>query len=66
MDVIYGFIIIGALISLYFLPWIIAGLNEHSKTASIGIINFFFGWTFVGWVIALAWSVSEDKKLERQ
>lgn len=44
--------------ALYFLPFIIAASRRHPQSAPIFIINFFFGWTFVGWVAALAWSVT--------
>lgn len=50
------------LLVLYLLPWIIATTGGHSKTASIGVINLFLGWTLIGWVIALAWAVSEDNR----
>ena len=43
---------------LYFLPTMIALLREHRQVAPIAVINFFLGWTFLGWVAALAWSVS--------
>lgn len=42
----------------YFLPAIIAGANRHPSTAGIALLNFFLGWTFVGWVVALVWAVS--------
>jgi hypothetical protein len=44
--------------ALYFLPFIIAASRRHPQSAPIFIINFFFGWTFIGWVVALAWSVT--------
>lgn len=44
---------------LYFLPTIIAAKRRHQNDAAIFIINAFFGWTFLGWVIALTWSCTE-------
>ena len=41
---------------IYFLPWIIAVERGHKNATAILIINLFFGWSFVGWVIALAWA----------
>lgn len=43
------------------LPSIIVTLNKRkqSKVPTV-IINIFLGWTFIGWVIALAMSASVD------
>jgi hypothetical protein len=51
--------IIGFIISLavYFLPTIIAAVRHHRNTLAIFLINFFLGWTFIGWIGALVWSV---------
>lgn len=45
-------------ILVYFLPTFIAGYREHHQTGAIVVINLFFGWTFIGWVIALAMACS--------
>lgn len=42
----------------YFLPTMIAAFRSHHQLAAIIVVNLFFGWTFVGWVICLAWAVS--------
>jgi hypothetical protein len=39
---------------LYFLPSII-GRDKHNAT-SIFLLNLFFGWTGIGWIIALIWA----------
>lgn len=44
---------------IYFLPTFIAFKRKHSSKYGILIINLFFGFTFIGWVISLAWSVSK-------
>src|SRR5438309_3950809 len=38
---------------LYFLPSIIA-FSRHQQEGMVFVINFFLGWTLVGWVVALA------------
>jgi len=38
----------------YFFPPIVANVQKHRQCMSIGIVNLFFGWTLLGWVIALA------------
>lgn len=47
------------LIILYFLPTII-GWNKK-KSTGITLLNLFLGWTFIGWVGALIWAVTDDK-----
>ncbi|MBI4301627.1 MAG: superinfection immunity protein [Chloroflexi bacterium] len=54
MEGIVALVIFLGLLGLYFLPSIVA-LNRGAKNPfPTIIINFFFGWTFVGWVVALA------------
>ena len=40
----------------YMLPTIIARSRNHKQVVPLAIVNFFFGWTFLGWVACLAWS----------
>ena len=44
--------------ALYFLPTIIAAARDRHNKGAIFLLNFFLGWTFVGWVVALVWAVS--------
>ncbi len=46
-----------ALLLLYFLPTIVA----HNKASFVPIflVNFFLGWTVVGWFAALMWALVE-------
>jgi Superinfection immunity protein len=39
---------------LYFLPSIVAVARKITHQGSVVVINVFLGWTFVGWVVALA------------
>lgn len=41
-------------VAFYFLPTIVAFLKKTPSKASVVIINLFLGWTFIGWVVALA------------
>jgi hypothetical protein len=45
---------------LYFLPTIIAFARNKRDTTAILLLNFFLGWTAIGWVIALVWAVKTD------
>ncbi len=42
---------------LYFLPVIIAAVRHTHNSGSILLINLFFGWTFIGWCIALVMAI---------
>lgn len=62
MDAIGGFIVVATVLSAYFFPAIVAAVRGHHNTASIAVVNFFFGWTFIGWVVALAMAVSRVER----
>jgi len=46
--------------ALYFLPTIVAALRKKRNLPAIAVLNIFLGWTFIGWVAALVWSVMRD------
>lgn len=62
-------IILGVLLSVltigYMLPTGIAIIRTRSNTGAIFVLNLFLGWTFIGWVVALVWSVATDKPKDR-
>ena len=41
----------------YFLPTLIAFLRRHKNKLAIFLLNLLLGWTVLGWVISLVWSV---------
>ena len=41
---------------MYFLPTIVALIASHPQKGAIFLLNFFAGWTFVGWVAAIVWA----------
>jgi len=45
---------------LYFLPSILALARSKRDTMAIVLLNFFLGWTMIGWIVALVWAVKED------
>jgi hypothetical protein len=45
---------------MYFLPSIVAFARSKRDTTAIVLLNFFLGWTMIGWVVALVWAVKED------
>jgi len=56
--VIILFLLIGFF--LYFLPSFIG--RKKKNALGIFLLNLFLGITFVGWVVALVWSVTKDEK----
>ncbi len=53
-------------LALYFLPALIAARREHSNTLPIFALNLLLGWSFLGWAIALVWSLTyQNRQPER-
>lgn len=44
---------------LYFLPAIIA--RDKPDATAIFLVNLLFGWTIIGWFIALIWACAERR-----
>jgi len=44
---------------MYFLPGYIAAHRQVSNFMPIFLTNLFFGWTGIGWIVCLIWSVSD-------
>lgn len=61
----YLFLACSASIFLYFLPFYIAMQRNLKNQTAIALTNLFFGWTGVGWVVALLWAVSDNAEPQR-
>lgn len=48
-----------------FLPTIIALARRHRNALAIFLVNLLTGWTLIGWIVALVWSVLSDKPAEK-
>lgn len=59
----FFFPIFGLGFVMYFLPSIIALARSKRDIASIVLLNFFLGWTMIGWIVALIWAVKTDVPL---
>jgi hypothetical protein len=46
------------LFALYFLPTLVASGRHLPERGAIAVLNIFFGWTFIGWIVALIWAVA--------
>lgn len=47
---------------VYFLPIVVAANRNHRQLGPIAAVTILFGWTFVGWGVALVWSLTSDVK----
>ena len=41
------------LIAMYWLPTIIAVVRRTPSALGVAALNFFLGWTIIGWIVAL-------------
>lgn len=62
MDDIKAWLTIAALAVAYFIPAIIAWHREHHNTLAIFILNIVAGWTMLGWLGSLIWSLTAVRK----
>ena len=51
-----GVIGVIVLFSCYLMPVIIALLRGMRGAGSVALVNFFLGWTLIGWFVAFIWS----------
>ncbi len=61
--VIVIMLIVGVVV--YFIPSIIALLRMKKNLFAIIALNFFLGWSLIGWVVSLVWSLSSDSKPQK-
>ncbi len=58
----FGIILSIMFILAYFLPSFVAYGRNHNNIPAILALNLFLGWTFLGWVGALVWSLTDNVK----
>ena len=63
---VVGVVVLIALIAIYFVPTIIAGLREHQNTVAIFALNLLLGWTLVFWVMAFVWALINSRDDRQQ
>lgn len=52
--------ILGIGLIFYFLPTIIAASRNHQNAGAIFALNLLLGWSFIGWIVALVWSFTNQ------
>jgi hypothetical protein len=61
-EMLSAFVALGTMVgfafalALLFLPTLVAKSRNHPNTLPIFLVNLFFGWTFIGWVISFVWA----------
>lgn len=60
METFWFGVLFGLALLLYSLPTIVAYNLGRKNTLAIGVLNFFLGWTFIGWLVALIWACMSD------
>ena len=46
------------LTAMYWLPTIIAVVRQNHSALGVAMLNFFLGWTVIGWIMALVWALA--------
>jgi len=54
-----------ALLCPYFLASIIAAAKEKKKSRAIFFVDLLFGWTVIGWIVAIMWALIKDVSVSR-
>jgi uncharacterized membrane protein len=54
-----SFVLIALGMAVYFLPAILANRRKAKHESGIFWVNFFLGWTMLGWLAVLVWTVAE-------
>lgn len=62
---ILGLLVLFGLVVVYLLPSIIAAERGHMSSGAIFALNLLAGWTALGWLAALVWSLTADTRDNR-
>ncbi len=46
---------------MYFLPTLIAAIRSKRDVLTIFLVNFFLGWSVIGWIVCLVWALKTDQ-----
>jgi hypothetical protein len=54
MELILILLVGVGLLAAYFLPYLLADMRGHANPGMVLLLNFFLGWTIIGWFFVLA------------
>jgi hypothetical protein len=64
VEVVFGWVI--AVLTLgYMLPWAIAATRGKSNSLAVALVDFFVGWTLIGWIAALVMACQAHQPLHQ-
>ncbi len=46
---------------MYFLPTLTAAIRNKRDVLTIFLVNFFLGWSVIGWIVCLVWALKTDQ-----
>ena len=46
--------------AFYFLPTVIGYFRKHHNLLALFALNFLLGWTLLGWVASIVWSLTRN------
>jgi hypothetical protein len=46
------------LFMMYWLPTLVAIVRHTPSALGVAALNFFLGWTVIGWIMALVWALA--------
>lgn len=50
------------LLFMYVLPTIVAVARKHRQLAPIALVNILLGWSVLGWIAAMVWSLTSPQQ----
>jgi hypothetical protein len=53
------------LFAMYWLPTIVAIVRRTPSALGVAAINFFLGWTIIGWIVALIFALAAPPAAQR-
>lgn len=59
---IFTVIVFTFMMLVYMIPGLIAYVRGHHNALAIAMTNLVFGWSLLGWGIALVWALTNPKK----
>lgn len=63
-DTAVSALIVLVVLVVYMIPGVVAWSRGHRNAAAIITMNVVLGWTFLGWTIALIWSMTNNVRRE--
>jgi hypothetical protein len=65
LQVVLSLLLLGALIGAYFVPTIVALARHLDNVVQVALLNFFLGWSVIGWIVALIWAAKPARPAPR-